>query len=409
MNSCALRAAISRVNGITTSSSTPSEAISSALTAGVVSSFGVCSGATTETGCGSNVSTLSEPSITLRWPRCTPSKVPTASARGRRSASGKLVTFTPPQPIWARPRLPRSMVDQRRRAPFLAPPRRGAGILDREWPDRGSPQLLAVGVAEICDERAHVGARGALDQELRSLALAPALLEAVDGDDALRHLEALAAPRALVGALAPHLDGGVDRRPLAHLARAGARGSAAACDRCARSRPRGRPSSIALRAARSPRSAWAAPSASTAQRVAVPTSKSRSPLANGSSVPAWPVLTPPSARRTAATTSCEVMPTGLSTSSTPSMGLLGERLRGVQLRRDLRAQEGDQLVHGAATSRSPRRGGGHRRPGPARSATRRRRRRWRAATPCARRGARGRPARARAPRPSCPARPAGGR
>ena len=43
-------------------------------------------------------------------------------------------------------------------------------------------------------------------------------------------------------------------------------------------------------------------------------------MANGSSVPAWPVWTPPSERRTAATTSCEVSPAGLSISSTPSIG-----------------------------------------------------------------------------------------
>ena len=35
----------------------------------VVSSLGVCCGATTDTGWGSKVSTLSEPSITSRWPR----------------------------------------------------------------------------------------------------------------------------------------------------------------------------------------------------------------------------------------------------------------------------------------------------------------------------------------------------
>ena len=60
---------------------TPSASISSALRASGVSSFGVCWGATTETGWGSNVSTLSAPAITSRWPRCTPSKVPTATLR----------------------------------------------------------------------------------------------------------------------------------------------------------------------------------------------------------------------------------------------------------------------------------------------------------------------------------------
>ena len=60
---------------------TPSAAISSAFTARLVSNLGACWGATTDTGCGSNVSTLSAPRITSRWPRCTPSNVPTATLR----------------------------------------------------------------------------------------------------------------------------------------------------------------------------------------------------------------------------------------------------------------------------------------------------------------------------------------
>ena len=61
MNSCAPRAAKAASKGITISSCTPSAAISSAFTASGVSSFGACWGATTETGWGSKVSTLSEP------------------------------------------------------------------------------------------------------------------------------------------------------------------------------------------------------------------------------------------------------------------------------------------------------------------------------------------------------------
>src|SRR3954469_6412697 len=70
-------------------------------------------------------------------------------------------------------------------------------------------------------------------------------------------------------------------------------------------------------------------------RVARPTSTSSRPVANGSSVPAWPTLTPaPSCRRTRATTSCDVTPAGLSTSRTPSaLELLGK----------LAAQEVDEL------------------------------------------------------------------
>src|SRR5919112_2788871 len=56
-------------------------------------------------------------------------------------------------------------------------------------------------------------------------------------------------------------------------------------------------------------------------RVARPTRTSSRPVANGSSVPAWPTRRrglDPSCRRTAATMSCEVLPAGLSTSRSPS-------------------------------------------------------------------------------------------
>ena len=55
-------------------------------------SLGAASGWMIFTGCGSKVSTVSEPSITLRWPTWTPSKVPIATWRGRGSASGSWVT-----------------------------------------------------------------------------------------------------------------------------------------------------------------------------------------------------------------------------------------------------------------------------------------------------------------------------
>src|SRR3954447_16707597 len=66
----------------------------------------------------------------------------------------------------------------------------------------------------------------------------------------------------------------------------------------------------------------------------LPTRTSRSPVAKGSSVPAWPTLVPRGySRRTVATMSCEVFPAGLSMRRMPSLRAASE------LRRDLFAQE----------------------------------------------------------------------
>jgi len=54
-----------------------------------------------------------------------------------------------------------------------------------------------------------------------------------------------------------------------------------------------------------------------AQRVAAPTTTTRSPLAAGSRVPRWPAARIRSPRRTRSTTSCDVTPVGLSTTSRP--------------------------------------------------------------------------------------------
>src|SRR4029453_7957084 len=64
-------------------------------------------------------------------------------------------------------------------------------------------------------------------------------------------------------------------------------------------------------------------------RVAWPTSSTRRPVANGSSVPAWPIRRVWSARRAWFTTSCDVLPAGLSTSRMPSIGRPSARWRAV--------------------------------------------------------------------------------
>src|SRR5215212_5463448 len=56
------------------------------------------------------------------------------------------------------------------------------------------------------------------------------------------------------------------------------------------------------------------------RRVERPTSRTSKPVANGSSVPAWPIRRSPRLRRATSTTSCDVTPDGLSTSKRPSAG-----------------------------------------------------------------------------------------
>ena len=68
----------------------PSPSITSRLIGNGMISFGVASGWITESGWGSNVSTVSAPSITSRWPTWTPSKLPIAILRGRGSASSRV-------------------------------------------------------------------------------------------------------------------------------------------------------------------------------------------------------------------------------------------------------------------------------------------------------------------------------
>ena len=61
------------------------------------------------------------------------------------------------------------------------------------------------------------------------------------------------------------------------------------------------------------------PPSSPSSRVAAPTPRISRPVAIGSRVPAWPTLRTDSTRRARATTSCDVMPGALSTSSRPGI------------------------------------------------------------------------------------------
>src|SRR5215211_127982 len=86
-----------------------------------------------------------------------------------------------------------------------------------------------------------------------------------------------------------------------------------------------------------------------ASRVARPTTSGNTPVASGSSVPVWPIRSMPSARRTTATTSCEVGPAGLSMTRTPSLGTRHPALpvgdRGHQAGDDLRPYVGERSGH----------------------------------------------------------------
>src|SRR5204863_6650098 len=87
--------------------------------------------------------------------------------------------------------------------------RLAVGGIDAPRTDPGSPQRLAVGIAQLGDERTHVGAAAALDLVAAALAvLAPELLEATDVHDPFGHLERLPPPCAFVRAHA----GDADRR-----------------------------------------------------------------------------------------------------------------------------------------------------------------------------------------------------
>ena len=140
------------------------------------------------------------------------------------------------------------------------------------------------------------------------VAVAPQLLEAGHLDLALGELDRLARARQRVRPLAADLDRRVRRRALADPPGRQHERLGAASGR-ARARPRGRRWSTSTPAGRPSRSASAAPSGSAARASRARRARAAARSRTGRASPRGPTLTPrPSARRTSATTSCEVTP-----------------------------------------------------------------------------------------------------
>src|SRR5262245_4065334 len=88
-----------------------------------------------------------------------------------------------------------------------------------------------------------------------------------------------------------------------------------------------------------------------ASRVARPRTSGRTPLAEGSSVPGCPMRRSPNARRTRATTSCEVGPTGLLSTIRPSIDRVFDLLE--EDRPQLFDRTGDRAARGVLVAAPP--------------------------------------------------------
>ena len=144
-----------------------------------------------------------------------------------------------------------------RRAARAAPRRRR-----RERADRRAPQLDAVGVAEVGDQRAHVGPRRAGDRERRAVAVAPAAPRSGRRDLALGDLDRLPRARQRVRAPPADLDRAVGRRALADQPGGQHERPRRHARRSRSARPRGRRWSRSTPAARPSHRPWVAPSGS---------------------------------------------------------------------------------------------------------------------------------------------------
>ena len=167
------------------------------------------------------------------------------------------------------------------------------GVLDRERADRGAPERDAV-PAERVGDRAHV--RPARDAQLEldhAAARSGATSSSWTVERAQRHLDGDPAPVQPVGALALDLHRGGGRHGQLDLAaerleRASSSAGIVVSPRARR--PRHRRSSCAARARSPSRSACRARRGTARAASPRPSRTSRSPVANGSSVPAWPAL-----------------------------------------------------------------------------------------------------------------------
>src|ERR1700710_275552 len=218
MKSSALRWENSASKWITTSSSTAIPSITSRFTSKLLISFGALSGCSTSSGCGSKVSTVSAPSITARWPRWTPSKVPIATSRARGVASSSRVTLIDISPTFS----PKRVADRRDQLGDRGDRQLAARLLDPERADRDPAQARAVGVVERLDQGPHVGAGTAFDLVVGALAVAVRFLAGseqfgpVHLDVADRRGDGLAAVGLLVEPLAADADRRGHRHLLAH-------------------------------------------------------------------------------------------------------------------------------------------------------------------------------------------------
>ena len=184
----------------------PAASSSSSRRSSVVSSSTGCP--KNERGCGSNVTTVGRSpaaraaSITRRWPRCTPSNVPIATARRSGASSAEA------------PRDDHVPACHARRA---RPPRRAGatrsnasgdhGVRDAERPDLRSPQRAAV-PAERARDRPHVGAGADAHVERDHVVCIRDDVERVDRRAPQGHLDLDAAPCEPVCALPADLHRG---------------------------------------------------------------------------------------------------------------------------------------------------------------------------------------------------------